>query len=72
MESKQKLEHIMFAEFARKIGALFVTTEEYERDTYLASSVDFADLEHRMHIVETNRYPVRCYSSAASRDVSAF
>ena len=62
----------MFAEFARKIGALFVTMEEYERDTYLASSVDFADLEHRMQSVESNAYPARSYSSGAPRDYSAF
>jgi hypothetical protein len=72
MDSKRKPEHIMFAEFARKIGALFVTTEEYERDTYLAPSVDFADLEHRLHIVETVAYPVCCYSSAVSRNVRSF
>jgi hypothetical protein len=65
-------EHIMFAEFARKIGALFVTTAEFERDNYLASSVDHADLEHRIRHFETNTYPMRCYSSGTHRDVSAF
>lgn len=62
----------MFAEIARKLNALFVASEEHERDEYLRSSVDLADLERRIRNVETGAYPLRCYSIGRCRDVSAF
>lgn len=55
----------MFAALARKLSALFVTTEEQGRDTYLSSSVDFADFEHRLRCVETDHHPFTLYSAGA-------
>lgn len=61
----------MFAEFAKKLGTLFVATEDHERDAYLASSVDFVDLEHRMRNTESNHYSFGSYSSGAPREWNA-
>ena len=72
LDTLAKLEHIMFAEFVQKLGALFVTTEEYQRNTYLASPIDLADLDNRMKNVETIVYPLRDYLSTARHHVSAF
>jgi hypothetical protein len=58
----------MFANFAKRLGALFVNTEELQRDTYLASSTDFVDLEHRMYVVETAHYPFTLYSAGAPHE----
>ena len=58
----------MFAEWTKKLGALFVATEDYERDTWLASSVDLADLEHRIHNFEMHADPMRWYASGALHD----
>lgn len=58
----------MFAEWTKKLGALFVATEEYERDTYLASSVDLADLERRTRHLETNFGPLHWYASRPPHD----
>jgi hypothetical protein len=66
--SHSRLEHIMFANFAKRLGALFVNTEELQRDTYLASSTDFVDLEHRMYVVETAHYPFTLYSASAPHE----
>lgn len=58
----------MFANLAKKLSALFITTEEQQRDTYLASSVDFADLEHRLRYLETDHHPFTLYSAGAPHD----
>ena len=58
----------MFAELAKKLGALLVTPENHERDAYLASSVDLADLEHRMNVVETHADPARWYASSTPHE----
>ena len=58
----------MFAKFAKTLSEIFVTTEDQERESYLASSVDFADLEHRIHAFEMNHQPITLYSNGAPRD----
>ncbi|MGA7779468.1 MAG: DUF3563 family protein [Paraburkholderia sp.] len=58
----------MFANLAKKFSALFVVTEEQEREAYLASSIDFADLERRMSILETDHHPFTLYSAGAPHD----
>jgi hypothetical protein len=58
----------MFANLAKRLSAFFVTTEDQERDAYLASSADLADLERRMYSMETNYYPYSLYSSGAQHD----
>lgn len=58
----------MFANFAKRLGALFVNTEEHQRDTYLASATDYVDLEHRIQVIETAHSPFILYSSNASRE----
>ena len=61
----------MFANFAKRLSALFVNTEEQERDTYLASSADLVDLDHRMDVVETSHHPSTLYSSSAPQEWKA-
>ncbi|WP_297354786.1 DUF3563 family protein [Paraburkholderia sp.] len=61
----------MFANLAKRLNALFVHTEEQQRDTYLASSADFVDLEHRMYVVETSHHPFTLYSSSAPQEWKA-
>ncbi|MGF6760866.1 hypothetical protein P3T24_001178 [Paraburkholderia sp. GAS33] len=61
----------MFANLAKRLSALFVRTEEQQRDTYLASSADFVDLEHRMHVVETSHHPFTLYSSSTPQEWKA-
>ncbi|MFL9991252.1 hypothetical protein PQR34_06990 [Paraburkholderia sediminicola] len=58
----------MFAKFSKKLSEFFVTTEDQERESYLASSVDFADLNHRIHAFEMNHQPITLYSNGAPRD----
>jgi hypothetical protein len=58
----------MFAYLANRLHALFVTTEERDRDAYLAESVDFADLERRIHYLEMNHQPYALYSSGVPHD----
>ncbi|MGA3246625.1 MAG: DUF3563 family protein [Paraburkholderia sp.] len=61
----------MFASFMKRLGTLFVNTEEQERDTYLASSADYVDLEHRAYVVETAHHPFTLYSSGAPQEWKA-
>jgi hypothetical protein len=58
----------MFANLAKKLNALFVVTEEQERDAYLASAADFADLEQRIHYLEMNHQPFTLYSAGVPHD----
>ncbi len=58
----------MFVKFAKTLSEFLVTTEDQERESYLASSVDFADLEHRIHAFEMNHQPITLYSNGAPRD----
>jgi hypothetical protein len=58
----------MFAELAKKLSALLITTEDHERESYLASSVDLVDLEHRINVVETHADPARWYSSSTPHE----
>ncbi|QIE30135.1 hypothetical protein SBC1_75380 (plasmid) [Caballeronia sp. SBC1] len=58
----------MFVKFSKTLSEFLVTTEDQERESYLASSVDFADLEHRIHAFEMNHQPITLYSNGAPRD----
>jgi hypothetical protein len=50
------LEPIMFAYLLEKIGAWFDRAENARRDAWLASSTALAQLEQRMHLLETRGY----------------
>lgn len=58
----------MFAILASKLHALFTTSEERQRDEYLAESVDFADLERRLHYLEMNHQPFTMHSNGVTHD----
>ena len=58
----------MFAKFSKTLNEFFFTTEDQERESYLGKSVDFADLEHRIHAFEMNHRPITLYSDGAPRD----
>ncbi|ACD19121.1 DUF3563 family protein [Paraburkholderia phytofirmans] len=58
----------MFTELAKKLSALLITTEDHEREAYLASSVDLVDLEHRINVAETHADPVRWYAGSTPHD----
>lgn len=58
----------MFAAWTKKLGALFVATKDFDRDTYQASSVALADFERRMQHFETHADPMRWYASSALHD----
>ncbi|SDG23527.1 DUF3563 family protein [Paraburkholderia phenazinium] len=58
----------MFGKFSKALSEFFIATEDQKRECYLASSVDFADLEHRMHAFEMNHQPFTLYSNGAPRD----
>jgi Protein of unknown function (DUF3563). len=58
----------MFPELAKKLSALLITTEDHEREAYLASSVDLVDLEHRINVAETHADPVRWYSASTPHE----
>jgi hypothetical protein len=58
----------MFAKFAKTLNEFFFTTEDQERESYLGKSVDFVDLEHRIHAFEMNHQPITLYSDGAPRD----
>jgi hypothetical protein len=47
---------------------LLITTEDHERESYLASSVDLVDLEHRINVVETHADPARWYVSSTPHE----
>ncbi|MFB9127879.1 DUF3563 family protein [Paraburkholderia dipogonis] len=58
----------MFTELAKKLSALLITTEDHEREAYLASSVDLVDLEHRINVAETHADPVRWYGASTPHE----
>jgi hypothetical protein len=58
----------MFAELAKKLTALLSSTEDREREAYLASSVDLVDLEHRINVIETHADPARWYVSSTPHE----
>ena len=58
----------MFAKFSKTLNEFFFLTEEQKRDSYLGKSVDFVDLERRIHAFEMNRQPITLYSNSTSRD----
>jgi hypothetical protein len=53
---RQSLEPVMFAYLLEKVGAWFERAENARRDAWLASSADLAQLEQRMHSLETRGY----------------
>ncbi|MDB5831622.1 MAG: hypothetical protein JWR14_1452 [Caballeronia sp.] len=58
----------MFAALSEKQGSLFSTTLYDEREEYLASSTDLADLERRMRHLDSGGYPFSLHSSVMPRD----
>jgi hypothetical protein len=58
----------MFSKFAKTLNEFFFTTEERKREAYLGESVDFVDLERRIHAFEMNHQPITLYSDGAPRD----
>jgi len=64
----------MFAEFAHRFGALFTHSHDHDQDreAFLASSTDLADLERRMKRYDgDSSYPFHVHSSVAPRDWTA-
>jgi hypothetical protein len=61
-------EHIMLTELAHRLGTLFTETRDRERDAYLASSTDLAELERRMRHLDDGGYPFHVHSSVMPRD----
>ena len=47
----------MFSHWFEKLGEVFERAEHHRRDTYLASSVDIADLDRRMRSVDAEGFP---------------
>ena len=58
----------MFSKFAKTLNEFFFATEEQKREAYLGESVDFVDLERRIHAFEMNHQPITLYSYGAPRD----
>lgn len=58
----------MFNELTRRLGALFTSSHESEREAYLASSTDLADLERRMRSLDDGGYPFHVHSNLMPRD----
>jgi hypothetical protein len=63
----------MFTELAHRLGSFFSYSHahdyNHERDEYLASSTDLAELERRMkHYDDDSRYPFHVHSSVTPRD----
>ncbi|SAL50784.1 hypothetical protein AWB69_05171 [Caballeronia udeis] len=58
----------MFAKFSKTLNEFFFLTEEQKRESYLGKSVDFVDLERRIHAFEMNHQPITLYSDSTSRD----
>ena len=48
----------MFAKFSKTLNEFFFLTEEQKRESYLGKSVDFVDLERRIHAFEMNHQPI--------------
>jgi hypothetical protein len=61
-------ENIMFSEIARRFGTLLTHSRESEREAWLASSTDLADLERRMRMTDEPDYPFHVHSSVMPRD----
>jgi hypothetical protein len=61
-------EHIMFAILCEKLGSLFLPSHYDEREAYLASSSDLADLERRMRHFDSGSYSFSLHSSVMPRD----
>jgi Protein of unknown function (DUF3563) len=66
--SHPRQEFVMFATLVRKFSAMFAITERPELDAYLAEMVDFVDLEHRLHAVETRHRPFNWHAYGAPGD----
>lgn len=58
----------MFAYLANKISSLFAGDPNRDCDAFLASSVDLADLERRMRLIETDDNSFRLHTNLRSRD----
>ncbi|CAD6554554.1 hypothetical protein LMG24235_05479 [Paraburkholderia sabiae] len=58
----------MFSEIARRFGTLLTHSRESEREAWLASSTDLADLERRMRMTDEPDYPFHVHSSVMPRD----
>jgi len=58
----------MFAYLAEKISALFADSFDRNREAFLASSSDLADLERRMRLIETDGHSCRPDTNLTSRD----
>jgi hypothetical protein len=58
----------MFNALAHRLGAFFSASHDSDRDAWLASSTDLADLERRMRQFDDDRYPFHVHSNLAPRD----
>ncbi|WP_109483044.1 DUF3563 family protein [Paraburkholderia sp. C35] len=58
----------MFNQIAHRVGEFFTLSRESEREAYLASSVDLAELERRQRMLDDNDAPFHSHSTFAPRD----
>jgi len=60
----------MLTRLAHRLGTLFMPSRnrERERDAFLASSTDLADLERRMRLLDDGCHPFHVHSSVMPRD----
>jgi hypothetical protein len=58
----------MLIEFLNRLGSLFARASDRERDAYLESSTDLADLERRMRQFDRSEYQFDLHSRIDSRE----
>ncbi|MBP0592575.1 DUF3563 family protein [Paraburkholderia sp. LEh10] len=59
----------MLNELAQRLDSLFMSSRDREREDYLASATDLADLERRMrNLDDDSGYPFHVHSSVKPRD----
>lgn len=58
----------MFNQLATRLGTIFTASRESEREAYLASSTDLADLERRQRMLDDSSYPFNTHSNLSPRD----
>ncbi|SIT50533.1 conserved hypothetical protein [Paraburkholderia piptadeniae] len=58
----------MLTQLVHRLGTLFMLSRNRERDAFLASSTDVADLERRMRLLDDGGHPFHVHSSVMPRD----
>ncbi|MEM5436073.1 DUF3563 family protein [Paraburkholderia diazotrophica] len=58
----------MLTQLAHRLRTLLTHSRERERNAFLASSTDLADLERRMRLLDDGSHPFHVHSSVMPRD----